>query len=184
MWPPSEEEEFSEAPAEDDSPGPPPLLVIIDSSIIIDIKIRVPVAEQWPIYNQMLVLLDDSRLAFPTQVAKELADLQFPDAPGTWCANAVSHVQFHPPSDATLAAVLPMVPDLVETNADPKHEKADPYIVAMASELMAQGFDVVVATEDRVDRLPLKIALTTACDRFGVVTWDFDVFVEWVKAQI
>jgi len=31
-----------------------------------------------------------------------------------------------------------------------------------------------------VDRLPVKIALTTACQRLGITWWDLDTFLNWV----
>ena len=41
--------------------------------------------------------------------------------------------------------------------------------------------DAVVATTDCVDRMPRKIALTTACDMLGLTHWDFETFLGWVQ---
>ncbi len=54
--------------------------------------------------------------------------------------------------------------DVVDPNRT--KEDADPYVLALALQLVEQGNDVCVVTEDRVDRN--RIAVTTACDRLGV----------------
>jgi hypothetical protein len=54
--------------------------------------------------------------------------------------------------------------DVVDANK--AKEDADPYVLALALQLLGDGHDVVVVTEDRVDRN--RIAVTTACDRLGI----------------
>lgn len=56
--------------------------------------------------------------------------------------------------------------DVVDPNKS--SEDADPYVLARAVQLRAQGLEVVVVTDDDVDRMPIKISLTTACGRVGV----------------
>lgn len=77
-----------------------------------------------------------------------------------------------------------MIADVVEADAEPEREPADPYVAAMAYELRAAGFDVAVATDDSVDRLPVKIALTTACERLGLLTWDCAALIAWVRSTV
>ena len=164
---------------------PPPLVVVVDTSLVIEIKIRVPVGEQWDLLARMLQLVDSGLLAFPRKVHRELTNMRWADAPGAWCGQAVKVLQHADPQDVSVAAVLAHAPKLIEEDADDAAEKADPYVLAMAYELAhsEKEYDVVVATTDVVDRLPLKIALSTACDLLGVTCWDFDAFVTWVKAS-
>jgi hypothetical protein len=165
-----------------DEPEPPPLVVVVDTGIIIEVKRQIPIGDQWDLLERMLGLVEAGRLTFPTKVHRELTQLRWPDAPGAWCGKAVKKLQFDDPEDGTLGEILTEVSDLVEQDADDAHEKADPYVVAQAHELAHSEppYEVVVATTDRVDRLPLKIAMTTACARLGIVCWDFGTFVAWV----
>jgi len=56
--------------------------------------------------------------------------------------------------------------DVVDPNKS--SEDTDPYVIAQAVQLQAQGLEVVVVTDDDVDRMPIKISLTTAYSRLGV----------------
>lgn len=162
----------------------PPLVVVIDTSLVIDVKRLIGVNDgQWKVLTQMLLLVEQGRIAFPSKVHRELTNMKWADAPGAWCGEAVHLLQYDDPEDATMAAILVHTQDLVEENADNRNEKADPYVVAMAYELQQADppNDVVVATTDCVDRLPVKIAMTTACDRLGIPTWDFETFKAWVR---
>ena len=160
-----------------------PLVVIVDTGLVIDIKTRIPVSEQWDLLSKMMALVEAGRLAFPSKVHRELTEMKWPDAPGAWCGTAVKKLKHRDPDDATMAATLVYTHDLVEQDADNAHEKADPYVVAMAYALKTgkPPYDVAVATTDTVDRPPLKIAMTTACARLGITCWDFDTFVAWVR---
>lgn len=160
------------------------LVVVIDSSTIIEIKKQVPADQQWDVFDQMLTLVRQGRLVFPSQVRKEVSGERHPDMPGPWCAKAARYRQHPDPGDATLSELLPFVENLVDANADPDREPADPYVVAMAWELLERRYDVAVATDDVVDRMPLKIALATACDNLGITTWDCQTLVDWVRSTM
>lgn len=186
MCPPSEEghDEAASDSDETDGPEPGPLVVVVDSSTIIAIKWQVPLAQQWDeVFAPMRALVEKGRLAFPSQVAKEVARERHPDTPGTWCGAAAKVVQHPDPSEGTLTTIGPEIQDLVEVDAEPDREPADPYIVAMAFELLEAGYDVAVATEDQIDRLPVKVALTTACERLGIAWWDLETFLGWVAGR-
>lgn len=146
-------------------------------------KRQVKLDDQWTLFAHMLTLVEDGRLVFPRQVYRELAHGQHPDAPGAWIGKAKTLVRYADPSDETMAEILDVTYQLVEENSEPDNEPADPYIVAMAVELrrMEPPIDVVVATNDLVDRLPLKIALKTACDQLNIPCWTTEVFIEWVR---
>ena len=160
---------------------PPGLVVVIDTSAVIETKRVIPTDQQWDFYDQMLTLVEAGRLTFPRQVAREVAHGKHPDTPGSWCAKAAKLVQHGGPSEETLVEILPSIAQLVDETAEYENEPADPYVVAMAYELRTVGYDVVVATEDRIDRLPLKIALTTACEALEITTWDCAALVAWVQ---
>ncbi|WP_327639544.1 DUF4411 family protein [Kribbella sp. NBC_00482] len=171
MYPPSDESE------------PPPLVCVIDTSVIIKLKTLVRIDEQWAIFEHMLQLVQDGRLVFPRQVYKEIAFARHPDAPGAWIARARTLVCQPEPTDETMAEILHITAPLVQENAEPANEPADPYVVAMAHELSRANppRDVVVATNDVIDRPPLKMALKTACDQLDITCWTAEVFLQWVR---
>ena len=187
-------EDGSEDPTYEDLPEPPhdvaepaiepevpDLVVVIDTSTIIQIKFDVPTSEQWRIFNRMMDLVRDGRLTFPSQVRREVAQEKFPDVPGAWTVEAARERQHPDPTDETMADLLPFVEQLVDPNAEVANEPADPYVVTQAWELLDAGYDVAVATDDVKDRLPLKIALATACNSLGITVWNCDTFVDWVR---
>lgn len=186
MCPPSNGRTDGGALGHDDESLPldltPVLVVVIDSSTIIRIKKIVRTDDQWALFAQMMLLVEQGRLAFPSHVHREVSREKHSDAPGAWCGGAAKVVQHPDPSEATLVEILPTIGRVVEADAEPEREPADPYVAAMAYELRARGFDVAVATDDSVDRLPVKIALTTACDLLDVTTWDCEPFIEWVRS--
>ncbi len=66
-----------------------------------------------------------------------------------------------------IQAVMAAAGDVI--NESKSTEDADPWVVALAIDIAhTHTGRVVVVTEDYVDRLPIKIALTTACTRLGV----------------
>lgn len=75
-------------------------------------------------------------------------------------------IQQHPldPEWEHVQRVMAEAGDVVDPNKT--KEDADPYVLALALQLLAEGRDVCVVTEDRVDRI--RIAVTTACDRLGI----------------
>ena len=158
------------------------MVVIVDSSVLIDMKHKVGINEQWDVLMTMSSLVAAGALAFPKQVAKELANGQHPDAPGVWANRAKRDVCHREPSEATLSKVLEVAPEVVDLEATADREIADPYVAAMAVEIQVRtGSLVVVATNDRIDRLPLKLSLLTACGRLGISVCSTEQFLEWVK---
>lgn len=80
------------------------------------------------------------------------------------------------PQPELVVHVMAVAGEVVDQEAE--REVADPYVIAHALELIADGYDVTVVTEDHIDRLPLKIALTTACDRLHVQHARLHVFLQ------
>jgi rRNA maturation endonuclease Nob1 len=158
------------------------LVCVVDTSVLIKLKRLVRIDDQWDMLSRMSELVRSGQLAFPRQVAAELAYGQYPDAPGAWIGSAKRHVCYSPPSEDTLRRILEVAEQLVDAEANSDHDVADPYVVAMAYEITSQhpGCRVTVATDDYVDRLPMKLSLTTACQRFNIERWTPEQFIAWV----
>lgn len=160
----------------------PRLICVVDSSVLIEFKKIVGIDEQWDMLEQMKRLVELGQLTFPKQVAKELAYGQHPDAPGAWIGSAKNKVRYAEPSDETLVTVLDTAAELVDVEATDDREVADPYVAAMAVEIARNDAecDVVVATNDIIDRMPVKLSLGTACSRLGLKCWSAEKLIDWV----
>lgn len=92
-------------------------------------------------------------------------------------------MQYAEPSDETLVTVLDTAAELVDVEATDDREVADPYVAAMAVEIAQRNVDcdVVVATNDIVDRMPVKLSLGTACSRLGLKCWTAEQLIDWVR---
>jgi rRNA maturation endonuclease Nob1 len=168
-------------------PEEPPLTVcVVDSSAIIQLKVLVNVDQQWDVFDRMIQLTREGRIAFPRQVYREIAREKHTDMPGGWAGKAKSLVCYPDPSDDTLAAIGASLQGLVEEDAELDNEPADPYVVAMAYDLANREppYDVAVVTDDVVDRLPIRIALKTACDRLSIPCWSSEHFLNWLRHGI
>jgi hypothetical protein len=161
------------------------LVCVIDTSALIMIKRLVSIDDQWDLLQRMGTLVQSGHLTFPRQVAKELAYGQYPDAPGAWIGNAKQHVCHPQPSEETLLRVLSVADQLVDAEATSNREVADPYVAAMACEIRDRnpGCRSVVATDDRIDRLPVKLSLVTACERLKIECWTPDQFIAWATGK-
>lgn len=154
---------------------------VVDTSTLIKLKTVVPVVDQWRLLVRMDALVQSGELAFPRQVAAEMRAARHPDAPGAWAAGVKGWTVHRQPSDESLAEAMGAA-QLTDPTSEADREVADPYIVAMALEIAEKcpGVTVVVATEDRVDRMPLKESILTACGRLDIVCCTAEEFVEWL----
>lgn len=161
------------------------IVCVVDTSVLIELKSQVKIDDQWDFLLRMTELVRSGHLAFPRQVAKELAVGKYPDAPGAWIGSAKRDVCHPQPSEEALVAVLRVAQELVDTEATDDREIADPYVAAMACEIRGRDPDCrsVVATDDRVDRLPSKLSLVTACERLGLEHWTSEQFIAWVNGD-
>lgn len=157
---------------------------VIDTSALIELKHLLPVGEQWPLLTQMSVLVQTGHLAFPRQVTNEIKNVQWPDAPGAWAAGNKGWSVHPQPRDEFLAEALGAA-QLTDPNAEPDIEPADPYLVAMALQIRESnpGCTVYVVTTDRVDRMPAKESVLTACLRLDLLCSTPEEFVEWLREQ-
>lgn len=109
-------------------------------------------------------LVREGRVTFPKQVKEELYKPTSHDLASQWVFQTASLRRYPEPSLDVLASVLTKVPRL----ADPTKstEDADPYIVALALELLQKGALHALVTEDVRDRRSTSIA--TACATLGI----------------
>lgn len=138
---------------------------LLDSSALIEAKRVLPVDSQWVVFKRLEEMVENGAAAMPRQVIREMSEIAHPDLPGAW-APGVRDRQRHP-LDAEwehVQRVMTEAGDVVDPNKTT--EDADPYVLALALQLVLAGEAVVVVTEDCVDRN--RIALTTACDRLGL----------------
>lgn len=63
-----------------------PFHVVLDASVVINLKRRLKVAEQWPFLLKLSRLVEAGKVGWPRYVRKELTDARHPDAPGAWLA--------------------------------------------------------------------------------------------------
>lgn len=155
-------------------------LAILDSSAIIDAKNVIPPDRQWEFFEGLKERVRAGQVFFPRAVRKELRQERYHDTPETWALNvyALMDHSYEPAPDA-LAEVMRRAGDVVEVDAE--GEPADPHVLAQAMEFTRRGHpDVVVVTQDHTDRLPIKIAMTTACGRLGLASMSLLEFLDEV----
>lgn len=144
---------------------PPERVWILDTSALVEAKSALSVADQWQTFKLLEDMVRAGTVAMPRLVIREISEIAHPDLPGAW-APGVRDSQQHPldPEWEHVRRVMAEVGDVVDPNKT--KEDADPYVLALALQLVQQERDVCVVTEDRVDRN--RIAVTTACDRLGI----------------
>lgn len=155
---------------------------VIDSSALIDFKMIVPIGEQWEFFRTLDDLVDNSMIAMPRQVIREVGEITHPDVPGAW-ASSVRKRMVHPldVDYQVLGMVMETAGDVVDASKD--EEDADPYVLALALQLQSIGYEVRVVTSDVVDRIPIRISLETACHRMSVRTLSPEDFVVAIRAE-
>ncbi len=139
---------------------------ILDTSALVEAKAALSVADQWQTFKQLEDMVRAGAVAMPRLVIPEISEIAHPDLPGAW-APGVRDIQQHPldPEWEHVQRVMAEAGDVVDPNKT--KDDADPYVLALALQLVAEGHDVCVVTEDRVDHN--RIAVTTACDRLGIM---------------
>ena len=116
-------------------------------------------------FNYLTDLVRNGDLVFPDQVMDELERLALDEDPHVW-ARAVAGERFRKAADySQVQWVLNQVRDLTDSEAE--YEVAAPYVVALARELIEDGHNCHIVTDDVHDK-PTRIALTTACMRLGI----------------
>lgn len=144
---------------------PPERVWILDTSALVEAESALSVADQWQTFKLLEDMVRVGTVAMPRLVIREISRIAHPDLPGAW-ASGVRAIQQHPldPEWEHVQRVMAEAGDVVDPNKT--KDDADPYVLALALQLVQHGHDVCVVTEDRVDRN--RIAVTTACDHLGI----------------
>ncbi|MFI5035941.1 MAG: DUF4411 family protein [Acidimicrobiales bacterium] len=144
-------------------------LAVIDSSALITMKVVIPIDGQWEIFKQLETLVVDGQIAMPRQVIREITEIAHPDVPGVWASGVRGRLQHPVDADwSHLQRVMLTAGKVVDPNKT--EEDADPYVLALALHLQANGHQVRVITDDHIDRLPMRIAMTSACQLLGLTS--------------
>ena len=142
-------------------------IAVLDTSAVIEAKRFIAPQRQWAFFERLKQMVQSGEVCFPRAVRDELRNERHHDTPETWALNAYEYVPNSlEPSMDTVIEVMDLAGEVVE--ADAEGDPADPYVLAQALEIERSGRNVRVVTEDRTDRLPLKIAMTTACEKLGL----------------
>ena len=154
---------------------------IIDTSSIIEVRRSVQNTPRTVIFQRMSALIQEGKLIFPKQVVEELeraADPKSPDAQYEWAKENEGNVTQRAPSLDDLKAVLKEVPAVLDPDKDTGVDEADPYLLAVAVRLRAEGKDARIVTQEHRDT-PRKISLSTASGLLGVPSVPLDAFLKF-----
>src|ERR1041385_5944855 len=148
-----------------------PAIWVVDTSSLIQIKSMVPNAERDALFDALGRLVDEARLVFPKEVLGELRrdeeDNRRPDRPCAWAISAEAEACSVAPKFDAVKYVLAAVPDVLDPDKESGVDEADPYVLALAVRLRADGHDARVVTEE-TKNAPRKMSLNTACGILGV----------------
>ena len=160
------------------TPADPEFVCVLDTCSLAEMKRLIKIDEQFVVFSMMTELLRAGRLAYPRQVATEMARVKFPDTPGAWATGYAREVKFSSPSDDCLAEAMGAA-QLIDPQSENDYVDADPYVVAMALQIK-EDFPwcrVVVVSDDVRDRMPRKESVRTACARLDLEHWTAEEFV-------
>jgi hypothetical protein len=123
---------------------------IIDTSAITEIRRKVPSEEQVIVFDELTSRVAAGTLTFPRQVFDEFERPRYKhtkDHGWDWVKKNVGHCRGHEPLHTYVQQVLsdPQVQRVLDPDKD--HEEADPYLLALALKLRANGSKVGIITE-------------------------------------
>ena len=144
---------------------------VIDTSSIIEIRRATAAAVRRRTFAGLTQLVADQRLVYPPEVLDELernTDLKNPDEQYQWCKNNAPTAHSRATcSQEDVKAVLAEVPTVLDPEKESGVEEADPYVLAAARKLRADGVDARVVTQDAKDT-PMKMSMSTAAGVLGI----------------
>lgn len=144
-------------------PGP---TWVFDTSALIAVK-SVPKDTRPALWAAMTELVRHGRLRMPREVIDELK--RGSDDVSAWAQAVEAPATKDSPSLAQVQSVLAVVPDVLDPAKDSGADEADPYVLAMAINLNAQGADVRIVTQESKDK-PGKTSLNTAAGILGLIS--------------
>lgn len=127
---------------------------VIDTSSLIQLLDDWNHETRWNALVECAKWVEDGKLVFPTQVEKELTAFEVPDSITSWAAGVRNARKFPDPDYKTVRSILTnqAVQKVVDWSKATKADPADPYVLAMAVELVKDGHDACIVTEDRRDK--------------------------------
>ena len=144
---------------------------VIDTSSIAQVRrCGIPAPQQVRVFVALGALVDQGLLVYPREVLDELergCQDREPDARYLWAKEYSAKACPKGTDLAGVKRVLQRVVDLIDHERVTGAEEADPYVVALALQLVGAGTAVTVVTEDRKDK-PGHMSLATACGLWGV----------------
>jgi rRNA maturation endonuclease Nob1 len=156
---------------------------VVDTSSVVEIRRSVETAKRPGVFDAMSALVAVGRLVFPKQVVDELeraADPKLPDAQYQWAKRHEEMAKSQAPSFEEVKEVLASVPEVLDPDKDSGVEEADPYVLAIAHRLRAEGKDARVVTQETKDT-PRKMSLNSACGFLGLPSAPLSVFLRFEK---
>ena len=166
--------------------SPTGIVWVIDTSSICQIRRQFQNTVKPRVFERLTELVSEERLVFPPEVIGELErgaeDRKRPDAQLAWaklnedvaCAELTCSFE-------EIRDVLAEVPTVLDPDKDSGAEEADPYVLAVALRLRANGVDARIVTEERTDT-PTKMSLNTAAGLLGIPSLPLGGFI--VKERI
>jgi len=155
------------------------IIWVVDTSSIIAIRRSIENARRQSVFASMGALVMNGRLVYPKQVVDELeraADPRSPDPQYLWAKQHEAKAMDRAPSLEEIKDVLAIVPTVLDPDKDTGAEEADPYLLAVAVRLRAEGKDARVITEETKDT-PRKMSLRTAAGLLGVPSVPLTAFL-------
>jgi hypothetical protein len=144
---------------------------VTDTSSIIEVRRATTVAVRPKTFAGMTKLVSEGRLVFPAEVLEELkrnTDPKAPDEQFKWANDNSGKAHAGAKCDLNdVKAVLKEVPTVLDPAKDSGAEEADPYVLAVARKLRAQGIDARIITQDIRDT-PSKMSLSSAAGLLGI----------------
>ena len=137
----------------------------IDTSALLEVK-RCGFSEgdQMAVFKGLTDLAQQGRIAVERRVIGECGGGRYFDLPAGWATFVRGHLVHPLEAQAVyIGRVMASAAELVEQGA--LHDPADPWVLALALQLVDGQHDVCVVTQDRIDRLPTKLSMATACKR-------------------
>ena len=149
---------------------------MIDSSSLIAVREQVGRSNERIVFDALSALAAGGQLIWPPEVADEVNEGVAHDPAVLWLRSQRSHGEASANLD-TVKFVLEQAPTLVDS--DSTREQADPYVVALARDVIDRDLfspNVTILTEDRRDK-PGKVSLATAAGLLRIPTIPLSAFL-------
>ena len=154
---------------------------VIDTSSVVEIRRSIENSKKEYVFKRMGNLVQEGRLVFPKQVVDELgrvADPSSPDQQYRWVKQHEGRAAERAPSFEEIKGILRAVPTVLDPDKDTGVEEADPYVLAVAVRLRAEGKDARIVTEENKET-PRKMSLRTAAGLLGLPSVPLRAFLHF-----